>query len=85
MAIVGCETDQECPDYHACENGKCMNPCSECAPLAKCNVVGHQPVCKCPKGLIGDPRTECKPGKHAIYSKCSKYIRDYANTLIPLI
>ena len=77
--IVGCETDQECPDYNACENRKCINPCAEddpCAPSANCKVIGHQPVCTCPDGYIGDPRTECKLRKHAIYSKYSKYIRE---------
>ena len=61
--VVGCESDQECPDYNACQNRKCINPCAEddpCAPSANCKVIGHQPVCTCPDGYIGDPRTECK-------------------------
>ena len=65
--VVGCETDQECPDYNACQNRKCINPCAEddpCAPSANCKVIGHQPVCTCPDGYIGDPRTECKLRKH---------------------
>ena len=65
--VVGCESNQECPDYNACQNRKCINPCAEddpCAPSANCKVIGHQPVCTCPDGYIGDPRTECKLRKH---------------------
>ena len=65
--VVGCEVDQECPDYNACQNRKCVNPCAEddpCAASANCKVIGHQPVCTCPDGYIGDSRTECKLRKH---------------------
>ena len=61
--VVGCESDQECPDYNACQNRKCINPCAEddpCAPSAKCKVIGHQPVCTCPDGYIGSPTTDCR-------------------------
>ena len=75
--VVGCESDQECPDYNACQNRKCMNPCAEddpCAPSANCKVIGHQPVCTCPDGYIGDPRTECKLRKLLLLSyKNTKY------------
>ena len=56
--------DDECPDYAACRNRQCINPCAildPCAPLATCQVVNHQPVCTCPDGFIGSPQTECRP------------------------
>ena len=77
--VVGCESDQECPDYNACQNRKCINPCAEddpCAPSANCKVIGHQPVCTCPDGYIGDPRTECKLRKllRLSYKNTKSYI-----------
>ncbi len=61
---TGCSTNSECPDYSACENRICINPCAiedPCAPLATCRVVNHEPVCTCPDGFIGSPQTECRP------------------------
>ena len=60
---AGCANDDECPDHTACENRLCINPCAyrdPCARNAYCKVLGHKPVCTCPDGYIGDPRTECK-------------------------
>lgn len=60
----GCADNTECPDYAACENRLCINPCAvrdPCAPLATCRVVGHEPVCTCPDGFVGSPTTECRP------------------------
>lgn len=64
---VGCENDGDCPDYAACENTHCINPCAirdPCAPLATCRVINHAPVCTCPDGYIGSPEIECKPRKY---------------------
>ena len=61
--VTGCDTNQECPDYTACRNSRCINPCAvddPCAPSASCKVIGHEPVCTCPDGYIGDPRTRCE-------------------------
>ncbi len=60
----GCSSDSECPDYSACENKLCINPCAvrdPCAPLATCRVVNHEPICTCPDGFVGLPTTECRP------------------------
>ena len=65
--IVGCRTDRDCPDFTACENRKCINPCAQrdpCARNAYCKVIMHQPVCTCPDGYIGDPRTSCELRKY---------------------
>ena len=67
--IVGCRTDRDCPDFTACENRKCINPCAQrdpCARNAYCKVIMHQPVCTCPDGYIGDPRTNCELRKYQI-------------------
>jgi hypothetical protein len=61
---VGCSDNDECPDYAACINRVCINPCAEhnpCAPLAECRVIRHRVVCTCPDGLIGNPETSCRP------------------------
>ena len=62
---AGCYGDDECPDYNACRNGNCVNPCADygCAPLATCRVTAHRPICTCPDGYVGSPRTECRPRK----------------------
>ena len=65
--IVGCRTDRDCPDFTACKNRKCINPCAlrdPCARNALCRVIMHQPVCTCPDGYIGDPRTSCELRKY---------------------
>ena len=59
---VGCDIDDDCPDYTACRNRKCINPCvvdKPCAPSANCRVVKHSPICTCPNGYIGTPQTKC--------------------------
>ena len=33
--IVGCRTDRDCPDFTACENRKCINPCALRDPCAR--------------------------------------------------
>ena len=61
--IIGCSTDSECPDYSACINQACRNPCilsDPCAPNAFCKVIYHTPKCACPAGYLGDPQIECK-------------------------
>ena len=63
---VGCESNDDCPDYTSCRNRKCINPCAvdkPCAPTANCRVVNHNPVCTCPNGYIGSPHTRCTPRK----------------------
>jgi len=58
-----CESNADCPDYTACENRQCINPCSikdTCAPRATCKVVWHEPVCTCPDGYVGNPQISCE-------------------------
>ena len=71
VVSVGCESNDDCPDYTSCRNRKCINPCAvdkPCAPSALCKVVNHNPVCTCPNGYIGSPHTKCTPRKF-----CTKY------------
>ena len=61
---VGCSSDFECPPTQACENRKCLNPCSTnnpCAPVATCTVQNHKAMCRCPVGMTGDPYRRCEP------------------------
>ena len=58
----GCASNNDCPDYTACQNRKCINPCAEdniCAPNAICTVTRHKAVCACPDGYIGTPEISC--------------------------
>ena len=67
---VGCSTNDECPDYTACENRQCINPCAyknPCAPTAHCRVVRHSPICTCPDGYVGSPTTSCQLRKDFIH------------------
>ena len=73
--IVGCDSNDDCPDYTSCRNRKCINPCAvdkPCAPSALCKVVNHNPVCTCPNGYIGSPHTRCTPRKSPT-NKVEKY------------
>ena len=58
----GCASNNDCPDYTACVNRKCINPCAAdnvCAPNAICTVTRHKPFCACPDGYIGSPEVTC--------------------------
>ena len=73
--VVGCSSNSECPEYAACLNGACRNPCAyddPCAPNAFCKVIFHSAKCACPAGYIGDPQIECilPPRKTSKNIKC---------------
>ena len=60
--VSGCLSNNDCPDYTACQSRKCINPCAApnvCAPNANCRVTRHQAVCTCPDGYIGSPEISC--------------------------
>ena len=64
--VTGCLTNNDCPDYTACQSRKCINPCAQqnvCAPNANCIVTRHKAVCTCPDGFIGSPEVSCLPRK----------------------
>lgn len=55
-----CISSSECLSNEACINGRCVNPCvGTCAENAECQVVNHNPICSCPRGLHGDPFIKC--------------------------
>ncbi len=65
--ISGCISNNDCPDYTACEARKCINPCAKpnvCAPNANCFVTRHKAVCTCPDGFIGSPEVSCSLRKY---------------------
>lgn len=57
-----CVSNQQCRYYQVCVNERCENACRQdsCAQIAYCVAQNHQPICRCPVGLEGDPRTECR-------------------------
>jgi hypothetical protein len=63
----GCTSDSECPANQACQNRKCINPCSienPCAKLATCIASNHRATCQCPSGMTGDPYVTCSLSKY---------------------
>ena len=55
-----CTVSSDCPRSQACNNQKCIDPCSgTCGLKALCQVVNHNPVCSCSEGFTGDPFTRC--------------------------
>ena len=76
----GCTSDNDCPDYTACQNRKCINPCAAervCAPNAICTVTRHKAVCACPDGFIGTPEITCTRRKYKF-----NFISDYESNII---
>lgn len=56
-----CVISSDCPRNQACNNQKCIDPCSgTCGWKALCQVVNHNPVCSCPSGFTGDPFFRCE-------------------------
>lgn len=56
-----CVVSSDCPRNQACNNQKCIDPCSgTCGWKALCQVVNHNPVCSCPSGFTGDPFFRCE-------------------------
>lgn len=57
-----CVTNSDCSNNKACIAQKCKDPCpGACGVNARCQVVGHNPVCSCPNGYTGDPFIRCQP------------------------
>lgn len=55
-----CVVSSECAQNRACINKKCVDPCiGTCGQHARCNVVGHNPICSCSPGYTGDPFIRC--------------------------
>ena len=44
---VGCRSNSECPAKQACQNKKCVNPCTvgECGATQNCEVANHRAQC----------------------------------------
>lgn len=59
-----CFSDYDCPQNLACDNKRCIDPCSinsPCAANANCYVRSHQAFCICPENLpIGNPFSYCQ-------------------------
>lgn len=53
--------DSECAPNKACQNEKCVDPCTvqSCGKNARCTVVNHKGVCSCLSGFSGDAFFAC--------------------------
>ena len=64
--MAECTQDYDCPSQQACQNERCVNPCTlgnQCGELAICTVNDHRPKCTCQAGFEGDPYSRCKKSK----------------------
>ncbi len=72
--ILGCTSDSECKETHACRQGDCTPVCGPdglpCGGNSECNGIAHQPVCTCPAGLTGDPYQVCSSKSCRDNSEC---------------
>ncbi|CAH0390731.1 unnamed protein product [Bemisia tabaci] len=62
--VIGCRTNNDCPDDRACINSQCINPCAyehPCAANSECKVNNHLALCRCPPGELGNPYVGCRP------------------------
>lgn len=59
-----CLINADCPFDKACIGQKCISPCDgACGHNALCSVYFHEPQCRCPEGLFGNPYVSCNlPG-----------------------
>lgn len=59
-----CVINSQCPQYLACNNQRCVDPCpGTCGIDAICEVVNHNPLCSCPRSMTGDPFVRCEPSE----------------------
>lgn len=61
--VIGCRSNNDCPNDRACINGQCINPCvyeHPCSPQAECKVQNHFALCRCPPGMLGNPYVACR-------------------------
>ncbi|XP_069969547.1 neurogenic locus notch homolog protein 4-like [Penaeus vannamei] len=57
-----CTAHDDCPNYQACYQLQCVNPCDgACGTGADCKVEDHKPICSCPRGYTGHPFEACRP------------------------
>lgn len=72
--ILGCQSDSECKETHACRSGDCTPVCGPnglpCGGNADCTGIAHKPVCTCPVGLDGDPYVTCSSSSCTDNSDC---------------
>lgn len=57
-----CVINSECVSSLACINEKCRDPCpGSCGFGAICEVINHNPNCRCPEGYQGNAFVSCSP------------------------
>uniref|UniRef100_A0A2S2QFK9 Neurogenic locus notch 2 n=1 Tax=Sipha flava TaxID=143950 RepID=A0A2S2QFK9_9HEMI len=70
--VIGCRSNNDCPDDRSCINGQCINPCvyeHPCSSQAQCKVQNHFALCRCPPGLVGNPYVACR---QEVQPECNK-------------
>ncbi|CAB4059878.1 unnamed protein product [Lepeophtheirus salmonis] len=67
-----CKYDTDCASNEACINDQCVDHCVvnlPCGKDAECETIRHRSVCKCPKGLAGDPHLNVKKNEDCPFDK----------------
>jgi hypothetical protein len=55
-----CLINSDCSQDRACIKGQCANPCTgTCGKNALCQVVNHNPICRCIPNHEGDHFNQC--------------------------
>ena len=84
----GCTSNNDCPDYTACQNRKCINPCAAdniCAPNAICTVTRHRALCACPDGYIGTPEISCSLRKYILSQRLHFVLTFFTSTQMEIV
>lgn len=64
-----CVVSSDCAQNRACNNAKCIDPCpGTCGQNARCQVVGHNPICSCETNFVGDPFIRCVQEERKTFS-----------------
>lgn len=74
-----CILNSDCPSNRACIRNSCEDPCAggSCGINARCEVVGHNPVCNCMDHFEGDPYAGCNPERGKCF--CLNFLYNFVD------
>ena len=76
-----CISNLDCPFDNACLGQICQDPCpGSCGHNAICSVINHDPVCRCPDNLYGNPYEYCSVPDVVVHPETCDTIQCGPNT-----